>query len=376
MGFFSSALMRFVFLWEFSTFLTITIPPPVSLTYLFCTADKNELVFLGGFVRWCLPHEMLPLQCWTLLAATPNSSVWTFSAKAARWFCCTRIPFSRIHCCTRTILPAELTGIPLCQCRNRNESRQNCSLSLSPRLSGRAGASFSIFLKLEIIFLKKKSTQKNLTTPFPVLVLKDTEFLSGAGEINDSFKPKWPVSDKLIWFFSPETSLLPFHMPRLENGQWVQKVLPARKPNHKQTLLGVSTRQETSPVKAVYKPDLHRGCPHSPWGCPLYRQPAAPQWLFPFQRHCGPSLDPCSGVGSSFPLGWAHSPLLVLELHHLPNRSPKVWEPSQDAQITQIFTPSWVRKLGGEQSSIFIWEPKEGTRLAPMRKQQRIHTAL
>lgn len=185
MGFFSSALMRFVFLWEFSTFLTITIPPPVSLTYLFCTADKNELVLLGGFVRWCLPHEMLPLQCWTLLAATPNSSVWTFSAKAARWFCCTRIPFSRIHCCTRTILPAALTGIPLCQCRNRNESRQNCSLSLSPRLSGRAGASFSIFLKLEIIFLKKKNTQKNLSTPFPVLVLKDTEFLSGAGEIND-----------------------------------------------------------------------------------------------------------------------------------------------------------------------------------------------
>lgn len=27
-------------------------------------------------------------------------------------------------------------------------------------------------------------------------------------------------------------------------------------------------------------------------------------WLIPFQRHCGPSLKPCFGVGSSFPLCW------------------------------------------------------------------------
>lgn len=166
--------------------------------------------------------------------------------------------------------------------------------------------------------------------------------------------------------FFPETSLLPFPMPSLENRQWVQKPLPARKPNHKQTPPGLSTGQETSPVKAGYKPDPCRGCPATapipPGAAHLYRQPAAPQGLFPFQRHSGPNLNPCFGEGSSFPLGWGHSSLLVLKLNHLSNRSAKIWALLQDAQITKIFTPNWVRKSGGEQGNILLWKPKEGTR--------------
>lgn len=46
LGFFSSALMRFFFLWEFSTFLTITIPPPVSLTHLLLRSRQEWAVFV------------------------------------------------------------------------------------------------------------------------------------------------------------------------------------------------------------------------------------------------------------------------------------------------------------------------------------------
>lgn len=141
---------------------------------------------------------------------------------------------------------------------------------------------------------------------------------------SDLFQPN-------IFAFFPETSLLSFHMPRLENRQWVQKLLPARKPNHKQTPPGVSTGQGTSSVKAGYKPNPHRGCPATapipPGAAHSYRQPAAPPWLFPFQRYCGPNLNPCFGVGSSFPLGWGRSSLLALKLNHLSNRSPKIWAP-------------------------------------------------
>lgn len=144
---------------------------------------------------------------------------------------------------------------------------------------------------------------------------------------------------------------------------------PARTPNNKQTHLGVSTGQETRPVKAAYKPDTHLGCS----GASSLIPPGLPTYTGSQQLLSGSSLSkdtesqpqPLLWCGQLFLLGRGHSSLLVLKLNHLSNKSPKIQAPLQDAQITKNFITSWVRKLGGEQSSIFIWEPKEGTHLAP-----------